>query len=544
MNQTIYVTGHRHPDSDSICGAITYANLLRITGNKAVACRQGPLNEETKFILKKFHQENPVLKTDARAKIQDIRIDEPTCVYKTATVHHAWHVMLHTQNRSLIVVDENKRLCGICSSSNLSSYRLQQEGDLDALMATAKLDDIAHTIGGDIIYRPEHFETNGSVHIMTLAGHEIESYNLKGGINILSSGKEKQITLLNAGTKCLVITCGVHIHPEALELAKEKGCAVIETPRLTMHTATVITESYTIEQVMTKNVIFFKDDEFINDVAAKMMKSRVRSYPVVDAQGDIVGAISRYHTLNYNRLKFALVDHSAKNQSVGHVEEAQLFSVVDHHHIGDIQTDYPVNWRTVKCGCTCTIISNMYQENGVLPNADMSGLMLSAILSDTLNFKSATTTTMDRLAAIWLAERAGIKDIDAYAREMLGASVALRDSTPHEILNRDLKEYEIEGYHFAIGQTNFSHSEEVQRLMPKFRKNLEKEQEEMGLDLLVMLFTDVMGEGSYFVFYGKLSEMLSDVIETRFDDHAGFDSRIISRKQQLMPLISKEIKEL
>ena len=201
-------------------------------------------------------------------------------------------------------------------------------------------------------------------------------------------------------------------------------------------------------------------------------------------------------------------------------------------------------YRNVKCGCTCTIISTLYQENGMLPDADMSGLLLSAILSDTLNFRSATTTEMDRVAASWLAKRAGIEDIDAYAREMLGASVSLKDSSMESILNRDLKSYEVEGYKFAIGQTNYSRMEEVQQILPQFKETLEKEQKRLKLDLLVMLFTDVMGKGSLFVFYGPLSYVIADMIQTKFDDHSGFDPSIISRKQQMMPKLSEIIKNL
>lgn len=544
MNNTIYITGHKHPDTDSICSAITYADILRKTGNPAIACRQGPLNEETKFVLKRFHQENPLLLTDARSTISDIDIDKPTLISEKSTVHHAWHVMLSTQNRSLFVVDENNKLKGVCTTSNLSAYRLKATKDIDRLMSYATLKDIAHTIGGKIIYEPETFQTNGSVHIITLEGQEAVEYDLKNGICILSANSEKQKLLVEEGVKCLVITCGVKIIDEVIETAKKYGCALIETDEDTMHTATAITESYTLEHIMTKDVISFQNTEYVSDVAAKMTKSRVRSYPVLDESGNIVGAISRYHTLNYHPRRFVLVDHSAKNQSINHIDDAYLEAIIDHHHIGDITTDHPIMYRNMRCGCTCTILSAIYQENGLLPDPDMSGLLLSAILSDTLNLKSATTTDLDRTTVKWLAERAGIQDVDEYAREMLGASVDLKNSKPSDILYRDLKNYEIGKYRFAIGQTNYSHNEEVQLILPAFREYIEKEQKASNLDLLVMLFTDVMGEGSIFVYYGPLSSIITESIEVNFDDHYGFDSKVISRKQQLMPKISELIKAM
>ena len=544
MNNNIYVTGHKHPDSDSICAAITYTDLLNKTGHHAVACRQGPLNEETKFILKKFHQENPLLLTDARAMLKDIDLDRPTIIRSDETVHHAWHLMLETQSRSLFVTDNEGNLIGICTPSNLASTRIRPDADLDSLVATASAANIAKTIGGEVIFGPDDFSTNGQVTIITLEGKDASEHSKAGGIDILSSNEENQRMLINDGAKCLVLTCGVHTTDEILSLARDKGCAIIETVNDTMHTARVITECYSVKEIMTKDVITFNENEYVDDVAKKMNNSRLHSYPVVDDDGNIVGAVSHYHTRNYRKRKFALVDHSAMNQTINHIEDAEIVAIVDHHHIGDIQTSSPIEYRNHRCGCTCTIITRLYQENSILPNAEMSGLLLSAILSDTLNLKSATTTEEDRNTVKWLAGRAGIENVDDYAREMLGASVALKDSTPHEILTRDLKSYEIGKYRFAIGQTNYSHMEEVQKILPAFKENLKKEQSANGLDLMVMLFTDVMGEGSLFVYYGPLSYVLSDVIETKFDDHSGFDPNIISRKQQLMPRLSEILKNI
>ena len=542
MNNNVYVTGHRHPDSDAICASIAYTDLLNRTGQPAVACRQGPLNEETKFILKRFGLENPLLLTDARAMLSDIDFDEPTCIHTDEPVHHAWHVMLHTQNKSLFVTDEEGKLCGIASTSDLSRTRIDNDVSLSRLMSTATMEKIARTIGGEIAYEPEEFTQNGHVFIITM--QELSQFDLKGSIVILSSNEDLQKELIGRGVKCLVITCGQKVGENIIALAKEKNVGVITTEQDTMHTAKVITESYSVGQVMTTDVIAFNQNEYVEDVAAKMANSRVRSYPILDDDGRVVGAISRYHTRNYSRRKVALVDHSAVNQSMNNIDKAQIVAIVDHHHIGNIQTEMPIEYRNHRCGCTCTIISTLYQENGLLPDAQMSGIMMSAILSDTLNFRSATTTEEDKMTVQWLAQRAGIDDVDAYAREMLGASVALTDSTPHEILNRDLKNYEIGRYTIAIGQTNYSHIEEVQKLLPEFKANMESETEQKKLDLMVMLFTDVMGEGSQFVFYGPLSYVMKDVIETVFDEHSGFDPGIISRKQQLMPKLSQLIKEI
>ena len=527
MNENIYVIGHKHPDGDSICSALTYADLLCRRGMPGIACRQGPLNEETKFILRRFHQENPLLLTDARAMLKDIDLDRPTIIYEDETVHHAWHVMLQTQNRSLFVKNKKDELVGICTTSDVSRVRIHPDADLEQLMSTCSLPNIARTINGEVLAAPEDFKSNGRVHIITLEEEEAKMFDLRGGISILSSGTEKQLRLLEEGIACMVITCGQKVNAEVIAKAEALGVAVIATKTDTMNVARVITESYSVSQVMTKQIICFHDDEYVEDVAAKMKKSRVRSYPVLDEKRNIVGAISRWHTRNYSKRKFVLVDHSALNQTVDHIENADLAAIIDHHHIGGIMTQHPILYRNERVGCTCTIIAGMYKEYGLVPDPNMSGLMMSAILSDTLNFKSATTTSIDRDTVKWLAEIAGIDDVNAYAREMLGASVALVDSDPQDILYRDLKTYQIGRYSFAIGQTNYSHMEEVQKILPEFKDYLMQEQEKKDLDLLVMLFTDVMGGGSMFVYSGRMSYVLNDILETKFDEHSGYDLSLI-----------------
>lgn len=544
MDNHIYVTGHRHPDSDAICSALSYTSLLNRTGKPAIACRQGPLNEETKFILKRFGLENPLLLTDARITLAEMDLDKPAMIRPDETVHHAWHVMLEKQNRILFVGNEDNTLAGIVTTSDLSRVRIHPDADLATLMSTASLSNIARTVGGRIMTAPENFRQNGVVYVITLDELEVDRYNLKDSIALLSSDAEKQRMIIERGVKLMVITCGVEVSESVIALAKEKDCAIIATPHNTMHVARVITESYSVDQVMTKDVMTFQDSEYIDEVAAKMFNSRVRSFPVINSKGEIAGAIARYHTRNYQKRKIALTDHSAVNQSIGHLDSAQIVAIVDHHHIGNVTTDLPIEYRNHRCGCTCTIVTTLFKEAGLEPEPQIAGIMMSAILSDTLNFKSATTTQEDKDTVAYLAKIAGIEDVQAYAREMLGASVALKDSSPHEILNRDLKNYEIGKYKFAIGQTNYGRIEEVQSILPEFKANMEKEQAAGKLDLMVMLFTDVMGEGSQFIFYGPLSEIMKDVIETQFDDHSGFDPKIISRKQQLMPKLSELIKNL
>ena len=542
-NKTIFVTGHRNPDSDSICSAIAYAELKQRLGEPAIAVRQGPLNEETKYILKRFNVENPFVLNDARSQVRDIDMDEPTLIPMDMTVAEAWDKLYIMRSKSLFVVDEEKKLKGIVSTSNLSSIRNMEINKLDSLMSTANVEQIAKTIKGKVICAPDNYETDGEIYIFTLSSMKDFTEKFKGSIVILSDDEEKQRQLIDCGAKCIIVTCKVRVSEENRLYAIEKGCALIRTDLDTMQVARVINEAIPVRYIMTPNPVTCFDDEYVNDVSQRLSQTRYRCYPVVNRRGTVVGSVSRYHFSNYARRRFILVDHSAKNQSMPHIDEARIEEIVDHHHIGDIQTSHPITYRNMVCGCSASIVGLLYQEQDLVPTKEMAGLMLGAIISDTMYFKSKTTTNFDKKMAVWLAELAEV-DLKEFALGVLGASVSLKTATPSEILNRDLKNYQIGKYKIGIGQTNYEHMEEVQALLPNFKEYITKIQEEQGYDLLVMMFSNIMAEGSLFVYSGKLKGIMEDIVDTVIDDMTGFDNLIISRKQQMMPKVSEIVKAL
>ncbi|WP_294561677.1 putative manganese-dependent inorganic diphosphatase [uncultured Traorella sp.] len=541
MNKTIFVTGHKNPDSDSICSALAYANLKQLLGESAIAVRLGALNDESKYILKRFNVEGPFLLKDARSQLRDIAMDEPTLIPMNMTMAKAWQKLYTVKNKSLFVVDEHSKLQGIISTSNLSSTRGMSDEQLNSLMSKASVKQIADTIQGKIIIEPDHYESDGSIYIVTLINGSHYSEEFKDSIVILSDGDEKQRQLIECGVKCLIITCKEQVSEENRLLALKKGCAIIQTDLDTMKVAKVITESIPVEYVMTRNVVTCLDTEYVNDVSQRLSHTRYRSYPVINQFGNIVGAISRYHLSNYERRRFILVDHSAKNQTINNIDEAIIEEIIDHHHIGDIQTTYPIYYRNMRCGCTSSIIAQIYQENGITPEKEFAGLMLGAIISDTMYFKSKTTTEFDKRMARWLADLAQV-DLNEFALGVLSASISLKKSTPENILNRDLKTYEIGKYKIAIGQTNFEHMEDIQSILPSFKEYIEKEQSEKNYDLVIMMFSNIMAEGSMFVYSGPLKNIMKDLIETEIDEMSGYDSEIISRKQQLVPKLSNLLK--
>ncbi len=543
MNDTVYVVGHKNPDTDSICSALSYARLKQIQGVDAVACRLGPLNEETKFVLKRFDVQNPLLLTDARSQLRDIEMDKATIVKKDCTMKQAWEQLFVLKNKSLYVVDDDQKLIGIVSTTNLALIRLMMDEELEDLMKKATLQSISQTIGGEILVDVDHFSSNGKILIVTLKEDSLYSHLFKNSICILSDDSKKQKSLIEAGVKCLIITCGQKVTAEVQRFADQMDCAIIQTHNDSMKVARIINESFPIECIMTRKPITYQDSEYVDEISKKIANTRYRSYPVLDMDGNIVGAVSRYHLLKYEPKKFILVDHSSKIQTINNIEDGEVEEIIDHHHIGNIETSKPIMYRNMRCGCTCSIVALLYKEAGIEPEKEVAGLMLSAIISDTLNFKSKTTTQFDIDTANYLAQIADV-ELEGYAMEMLSASVELKNATPSQILNRDLKQYQIGKYNIAVGQTNYRNVEDIQKLIPSFKLTIEKEQADKGYDLMIMMFTHVMAEGTMFVYSGPLSYVMNDMIKTVFDASSGYDHEIISRKQQLIPRLSNLLKNM
>lgn len=541
--KTVYIIGHKHPDTDSISSALAYADLKNQMGIPAVAGRLGTLNEETKFATRVFGIEAPMLMQDARSQIFDLDIDKPHTILLNASVNEAYKTIEDTQNKSLFVLDAGGRLAGICSMSNLSSIRTATRQHRQRLLSHATLKILANDLEGSIAVVQDQFKTNGHVNIITLSDGKEMQKTAAGSICILSDNTKVQMQLMKFGAACLIITLGKNISREIKECAVKTGCAIIRTRLDSMEVARLIEGCVPIRLIMTKEPVCYHEEDYVDDVASKIAQTRFRSYPVIDADGRPVGALSRYHLFRYKPKQFILVDHSSKNQSIDYIDEADICEIIDHHHIGNIETVKPIYYRNQQCGCTCTIIGQLYQENGKAPSRAIAGMMLSAIISDTLNFKSQTTTELDITMARWLARLAKV-ELNEYAEQLLSASVNLRTAGAHDLLIRDLKQYDFGKYHVAVGQTNYSNIEDIQVRLKEFKEVLSQEQHSGNYDLIIMMFTHVMAEGTMFLYAGPLSYVMPEIEQTKFDESSGYDHRIMSRKQQLIPVLSEMLKKL
>lgn len=524
----IYVIGHKNPDTDSIASSLALAELKNKLGIEAVAKRLGTLNEECKFATRYFDVEAPSLIDDARSRLSDLELDSPIVIKPETSCLDALAKITPTLQKTACVYKES--LKGIVSLSDLANIYLKTPREKSELLTKSTIDIIASGVNGEIKYNSNR-EQNGKVIIYFKEYPE----DLNDSITLVTF--EESLKLATNDNPSMIIFNGDDLSSESIDLCASKNISLIHSSLKIDEILSNIYQAIPVSLIMKENVTTFNDDEFVNDVSLKLLKSRFRSYPVLNKDKEVVGVLSRYHLANYNKKKFVLVDHSSFLQSINHLEDAEIVEVVDHHHIGGLITKYPVFYRNEILGCTCSIIYKMFKENGLRPSYGVAGMMLSAIISDTLNFKSKTTTEQDVRIAKELADLIEI-DLNIYAEELLAAGADIKKAKIETLVESDLKQYTFKNIRYAIGQTNYTKVSDIESRIADFREYLKQCVEKQNLDLIVMMFTSIKNEETLFLFYGSNSELFSSIIEKPIDEHYGYDSKIVSRKQQLVPLIT------
>ena len=540
MKKNLYITGHKNPDTDSICSSIAYADLKRQLGIDAIASRNGDINAETAFVLKKFNVPQPIYMNTATCSLRDIEIDEVILVKPSYTIKQAWNSIAGTKNKSLFVVDEEEKLMGVVTMSNLSNVLMKECVDIRKLMAETSVQNIVDTLEGTLVNDSENYKSNGQVHILVNSEYLNTDIDFRTSTVVLGNDIDLQRRVIEGGATCLVLVEDNVVLPEIAQLAKENDCALIQTSLSTIYVARLIYQSSPIHLIMTKNPVSFKISDMVDEVSKRMSKSRYRSYPILDDDRHVLGAVSRFHLFNYRKKQIVLVDHNEMSQSLENIHDADIVEIIDHHRIGDIETLNPINFRNQTLGSTSTIIAMIYKEKNIVPTRTMAALMCCAIISDTMNFNSPTTTDVDRQIGEELAKIARL-DLDDLSREMFEAVATLKGKTFSEILYNDFKEYNMDGHKVAIGQINIVDSLELEVLRREFESYMGKINSINNYDILLMVFTNVDGSGSYFVSLGKLAWVVKEAFRQYYGDH-DFVKSIISRKKQIVPHLQDELK--
>lgn len=537
--QKIYVVGHKNPDTDSICSAITYANLKRIlTGERYVAKRAGDINGETKYVLERFGVEIPGYLDNVRLQVQDMNINAVCGVDGNLSIKKAWDLMKEMHTKTLPILRDEK-LEGVISTGDIAKSYMEVHESNTLAIARTQYNNIVDTLNGTLVVGDgEDFFDTGRVVISVLSPELMESYIEEHDLVICGNRYETQFCAIEMGAKCLVVCQGATVSKTIKKLAEERKVVMIQTPYDTFTVARLINQSAPVSYFMTTgNIESFRLTDFVDDIRDDMTKKKYRDFPVTDKQGKFCGFISRRRLLTSHKKQVVLVDHNEISQAVPGIEEADILEIIDHHKLGSMETVAPVFFRNQPVGCTATIIYQMYMENRVPIDKVTAALLCSAIISDTLLFRSPTCTPLDKEVAERLAKLAEI-DMEFHAKEMFNAGSALQNKSAEEICFQDYKIFNANDIIFGMGQINSMNQTELDQAKVKVETYLSEARGKQRLDMVFMVLTNILEEESEVVCSDENArKAIIEAFELPKNTDKIILKGVVSRKKQLIPTL-------
>ena len=546
MSDLVYVSGHRNPDTDSICSAIAYSYLLNATNKyNAIPVRLGEINRETEYVLKRFGVEHPVLLKTVKQKVEDLNYDKVTVFSKDLTLKTAWFLLKQQNLKSAPILDEHGQLLGLLSTSNIIEGYMDQWDSEVLKKAKTPVENVIDTLEANVIYLNEALKViNGDIHIAAMSGNEAKKRIHENDVVIVGGDRSDDLEeLISVKPSLIILTGSLTSNEHVVNKCKEQGISIVSTPFNTYQTSQQIVQAVPVEYVMIKGDIkTFSTDDTLDYMKEVMSETRYRGYPVIDLNNRCVGSISRFALLKGLRKKVILVDHNERGQSIPGIEEADILEIVDHHRVADIQTVGPLLFRGEPLGSTATIVTRMFEEQDVEMPSHIAGLLLGAVVSDTLLFKSPTCTPVDTKIAKKLAEIAGV-DIQEFAMEMFKAGTSLVGKTVDEIFNQDFKKFSFDNLQVGVAQVN---SMDIEGFLPYKKDMLDymnKFAEDNNLEFTLLLLTDIINANSEIFVGGPRPELVEKAFNVQLTDRQGTLEGVISRKKQVVPAITAVMSE-
>ncbi len=531
---TIYVTGHRNPDTDSIVAAMAYAALRNALGDREyVAGCLGHVSDETQIVLNRFGFEPPQRIYDMHTQVRDLDFDRPPVFSAAVTMGRAWHVLEEeTHIPAIPVANEDGTLYGMLSREDVANFNmgLVNAGRLDAV----PLFNLLSVLEGKVLNEAGETTDTVSGNVTIALPQSRENLMFSNQDTVVLCGHQPEVIrrALEMNVNCLVL-CQTELSEELRNLPT-KTC-IISTPNDAYRTVRLIFQSNPIGRVCrTKDLVCFHLEDRVDDVREQMLQHRDSCYPILDESERVVGILTRYHLLRPRRKRVVLVDHNEAAQSVPGLEEADILEIIDHHRLADIQTGNPIYVRNEPVGSTNTIIASMFQDRGLMPSEKMAGMMAAAILSDTVMFKSPTCTDRDRRTAERMARIANVS-LDELGRDIFSASMDNKDS--RELLMSDYKEFHIAGHDLAVAQITCVDSPKMLERKEEFLALMDQLRKDRGFSMVILMLTDVLMEGTQLLFLGE-EEVIQQAFNVQPKDNVVFLPHIMSRKKQVIPMLS------
>ena len=544
--EEIHVIGHINPDTDSVCSAIAYAAFKRqMTGKNYTAKRAGQINSETRFVLQKFGVPEPEYLSDVRTQVFDIDVVQVPGVGSDISLKRAWEIMKEGGLATLPVVCRNGQLEGLITIEDIAKSYMDVYDSCIIAKAETPFRNLIETLEGEMIAGdPDEIIQSGKCLIAAANPDLMENYIEKDDIVILGNRYESQLCAIEMGAKCIIVCDGSLVSFTIKKLAESKGCFIIKTPYDTYTATRLVNQSMPIRYFMKqKALITFQRNDYVDDIRETMAKKRYRDFPIMDLNGSYYGMISRRSLLGARKKRLVLVDHNEVTQAVDGLDEAEVLEVIDHHRIGSLETMNPVYFRNQPLGCTATIIYQMYREQELEISREIAGLLCSAILSDTLIFRSPTCTETDKKAAYALAQIAGIEP-ESYAAEMFAAGSNLSAKTPEEIFYQDFKKFVVNDVSFGVGQINSMTQKDLEDVRERMVPYMEKALTAHSIPMLFFMLTDILQGTTELLCAGNgAKELALEAFHLKEDTDQIILENTVSRKKQLIPALMQAIQQ-
>ena len=530
----IYVTGHQNPDTDSIVAAIAYASLRNALGNReyTAACL-GRVSDETQLVLNHFGFTTPTLITNVFTQVQDLDFDKPPILSAGVTVDRAWNELKERKElRAIPVANDDGTLWGLISREDIASYNMELNNS--CVLDKVPLFNVLSVLEGKVINEAGEYldAVSGEVVLAIPESRRKAMFPCSDCVVICGDQPDMIRQALEQNVNCIILCC-TELGPELKEIAT-KTC-IIYTPYDAYKATRLIFQSTPIGRICsTKDLLCFHLADQVDHVKEMVWKYRKPCYPILDENEKIVGILTRYHLLRPRRKRVVLVDHNEASQSVPGLEEADILEIIDHHRLADIQTNNPIYVRNEPVGSTNTIIASMFQDKGLIPSANLAGMMAAAILSDTVMFKSPTCTVQDIRTAERMA-RIGNVSLDELGKKIFSESV--EGKTANELLHTDYKEFHIAGHDLAVSQVTCLDSASMLSRKAELLEEMKAISDKTDVSLVILMLTDVLLEGSHLLYVGD-DDIISQAFDVSPKDNEVFLPNVMSRKKQVIPSLS------
>ena len=529
---TVYITGHRNPDTDSIVSAMAYAALKNALGEpQYVAARLGQVSDETQIVLDRFGFQPPLLINNVRNQVRDLTFDRPPALAPAASISRALEVMQESGCSVLPIAEEDGTLSGVVSVADVASYDMSSVRD--PLVEGVPVFNLVSVLEGQVLNDGGREYLSGAIAVALPVGRENLLFSAKETIVVCGNQPDMIRRAFDIQAEC-VIVCQAEVDRSLLEAAGDT--CVISTPFDAYRAVRLIFHAQPVSRICkTEGLIAFHMDDYVDDVQNAVLEHRFQAYPVLDENEKVVGTLARFHLLKPRRKQVILMDHNEKAQSVPGLDQAKILEIIDHHRLADIETQNPIYVRNETVGSTCTIVAGMYQEKGLMPTERMAGLLAAAIVSDTVMFKSPTCTQRDRDVAARLARIAN-ENLEDLGRAIFSATSG-DDKTVEAMLGVDYKEFHIAGHSLAVSQITCMDSDRLLSREEEFLEAMRANRKKKKLDTCVLMITDVLKEGTELLFTGD-AESIRHAFNIKGEVHHAFLPGIMSRKKQVIPTLS------